>query len=404
MIKPKQPINEQERIHALESYKILDTITEEEYEQLTMIASQICNTPIALISLIDKDRQWFKSHHGLDATETPRDLAFCAHAINEPEKVFVVPNAFEDERFHDNPLVTDNPNVVFYAGAPLNTEDGFSLGTLCVIDDKPRTITLEQQKALKGLADQVISQFELRKKNNELLEAKSKLEQTNRDLDNFTYRLSHDLQTPLRGILNLVTWLKEDHQVEFSEEVFNKIELISERSNYMVYLIKSMLEYAKATKFDLTFVPINLQNVITKAYDNSPHKTCSIHFENCDQTILQSEIGMITCFQNLISNSIKYGDKTNCSIHISLDEKPKEYHISFRDNGPGIEKEFKHKIFEIFETLNTKTEDSSGIGLATVRAVLQKLEGSIELNTENNKGGAEFIIRLKKKSKSLDKN
>ncbi len=165
MIKPSIPRKEKERLASLESYKILDTLPEEEYDQITGIASQICDTPVSLISLIDTNRQWFKSHHGLDMAETPRELAFCAHAINKPQELLIVPDAREDIRFEDNPLVTNDPNMVFYAGVPLTNSEGHSLGTLCVIDHKPKKLRTDQEDALKALGLQVVKLMELRQKN-----------------------------------------------------------------------------------------------------------------------------------------------------------------------------------------------------------------------------------------------
>ena len=157
------PAGESQRLAALRQYRLLDTLPEAVYDDLAFIASQICQTPIALVSLIDDQRQWFKARIGLEATETPRDIAFCAHAILDPQAVMQVPDTRLDERFANNPLVTSAPGIRFYAGVPLVTPDGHAIGTLCAIDQQPRQLSDGQLRALQALSREVMVQLELRR-------------------------------------------------------------------------------------------------------------------------------------------------------------------------------------------------------------------------------------------------
>ena len=176
------PDNESARLAALREYRILDTLPEQSYNDLTAIAAQICGTPISLISLIDENRQWFKSRHGIDTTETPREQAFCAHAICQPDRILLVPNALEDSRFSNNPLVTGSPNIRFYAGAPLVNSDGLAIGTICVIDHVPHQLTTQQLDVLHALGRQTMAQLELRRKTFDLQRSQQFLQDLNQQL------------------------------------------------------------------------------------------------------------------------------------------------------------------------------------------------------------------------------
>lgn len=160
----------------------MDTVPEEVFDDLTELAARICEAPIALITLVDEDRQWFKAKVGVTVNETSRDISFCGHAIMQPD-LFIVPDATKDKRFANNPLVTSDPKVRFYAGAPLITPDGYALGTLCVIDKVPRQLRADQQQALRILSRHVVSQLELRRRSRELSNVRQERDRMERDLE-----------------------------------------------------------------------------------------------------------------------------------------------------------------------------------------------------------------------------
>ncbi|MEY4387042.1 MAG: hypothetical protein RLY20_2325 [Verrucomicrobiota bacterium] len=186
------PSNEARRLKVLWQYDVLDSVPEEIFDDLTELAGAICDAPIALISLVDESRQWFKARIGLSEPETSRDISFCAHAIMQPD-LFIVPDATQDDRFKNNPLVTTHPKIKFYAGAPLITPDGHALGTLCILDKVPRQLTPVQTKALRVLARLVVSQLELRRQSKELAKSRDDTQFLKRELEKTRAHLD-DLQ------------------------------------------------------------------------------------------------------------------------------------------------------------------------------------------------------------------
>jgi len=398
------PQNEEERLRILDSYKILDTLPEEDYDALAKIASAICNTPIALISLIDEDRQWFKSNYGLGARHTPREFAFCAHSILNPDEIFVVEDATKDERFFDNPLTINDPNVIFYAGAPLNTSEGQPLGTLCVIDNKPRKLDDQQKESLKLLAKQVVSLLELRKKNLELEKTNTKVIQLNEQLNDFAYRLAHDLKSPISGVNFLLDVLKSDHTNLFKETAAeNYVNLISSRMIYMGSLVDEILEYSKINTENIVYESFNIKNILDSIITNIDFEgKIFLNSEDLDVTINSSKIGFVQIFQNLISNSRKYSDEEKVQIHIDFVKDENYYHFIYKDNGPGIKEKYWDKVFNMFETLEDSNNQNTGIGLATVKSIIKRLGGEIHLeNKKDGKKGVCFRFYTSIKDKNI---
>ncbi len=215
------PHDEDERLAELRSFDILDSLEEREYDDITRLAAIICETPTALISLVDEDRQWFKSRIGLDVRETPREYAFCAHAIHETQPL-IIRDARDDERFHDNPLVTGDPRIRFYTGAPLRTPGGQALGTLCVIDYEPRELSAQQIEALEILGRQVTQLLELRRKS-------ARLKEANAEKNRYLGTAANDLRNPLRTIRDLSTHILGDDLGAEQNQVLQRIQHHSQR-------------------------------------------------------------------------------------------------------------------------------------------------------------------------------
>ncbi|MFN4121749.1 MAG: ATP-binding protein [Flavobacteriales bacterium] len=398
MIKASKPDNENERLKVLHRYQILDSIDEASYDDIVLIASQICGMPISLISFIDEKRQWFKAKKGIDVNETERDLAYCSHAILNPNEIMEVKNADLDERFKDNPFNIQPPYVKFYAGAPLVTKDGYALGTLCVIDHKENSIDPAQKKALKALANQVMALLELRIKNLEIEKANHDLEIKNKQLKKVAYRISHDIKSSLSGIYGLSDYVF-NYETGLSEDAKASILAIKNGSMGLQNFVKSILEfYTTAEKMGqkrlidpaliaqdslhLTHIPDNFQVKI--------HAT--------GQQINTSEPALKMILVNLISNAIKYNDKEKGKIEIIFTNEGDYLRCDVHDNGKGIKQEDIPKILQPFTTLNQIDRfgnRGSGIGLFSVIELIDRLGGCFEINSEYGRGTTcSFFIPL----------
>jgi len=391
MLKPEFPVNESQRIESLNSYDILDTLPENDYDEITQLASQICNTPISLISLIDPERQWFKSHHGLGATETPRDFAFCAHAILEPDEIFVVNDAYKDVRFSDNPLVVGDPNVVFYTGVPLVNTEGLALGTLCTIDHKPRELSQSQISSLKILAHTVVNLMELRKSNIALQITKRELEARNSELENFAYVISHDIKSPLINIMSFTGLLKNDYYESLDENGIKYLDYLNQSSEKLNTMVDGLLAYYRgerllATKNEVFKINDLVQSLIPLL---SKSENFKINYPESKKTIKGNKVVLEHILLNLFNNSIKYNDKEVILIDFGFHDDNEYYYFSVADNGRGIAKEHQDKIFNLFANLGIKDRfgnKGTGIGLTAVKKFVESLGGTITISSELGKG------------------
>lgn len=391
------PENENERIGALQQYNILDSLPESDFDDITKIAAEICGTPIALVSLIDTHRQWFKSHHGLDTTETPRKYSFCAHAILDPHEILIVPDSLKDERFAGNPLATGEPHVVFYAGAPLINPDEYPLGTLCVIDTKPNNLNQKQIDALKALANQVVGQLELRKRVKEQKIMADKLQKANEALSRFAYSCSHDMKAPLANISMITSLLREEYSNKLDQRGQKCVDHLNSSASQLGLLVDGILSYSKIPELLLhekDEVNINRTMEDIRGLISIPD---NITLKYRELPVIRTyKIPLLQILQNLISNAVKYNDKEQGLIQVDLEDTNSYWKFTVQDNGPGIAKKNHDKIFETFQTLGLKDRfgmKGSGIGLSTVKTLVEELGGYISVYSEEGSGSTfEFTL------------
>jgi signal transduction histidine kinase len=393
------PENEDERLASLNSYDILDTLEEDEFDEITLLASQICETPVALITLVDKKRQWFKSAVGTLHRETPREHAFCAYTILDKE-VMVVNNAREDERFSNNPLVTGDPNVVFYAGAPIVNEEGHSLGSLCVIDTEAKELTSKQVEALKTLSKQVIARLELRRKIKVLEQSNATLLESNVFIQKFASMAAHDIKNPLSSILLTSQALQRRLQKEDDSKSLQLINMSINASKQLLHMVDEMLVYSKAPATLLAGQQtVNLNELLTKIIRLiGVPESIKVQLPVVEHTLNVSAVALEQIFMNLLTNAIRYNDKAEGLIKILVRNEESYYNFKVIDNGRGIEPQYLTRIFEDKFTLGSPdrfNKQGTGVGLHTVKALIEKLQGTISAESVPGKGTT-FVFSIKK--------
>ncbi len=384
MIVAPIPENETQRLQALKKYQVLDTEPEPEYDELVQLASEICNAPMSLISLIDTDRQYFKSNKGFTGSSSPRDTAFCTHAILD-DTIMEVEDAKKDSRFHDNPFVIEDPNIRFYAGMPLVNPEGYKLGTLCVLDKKPRKLTVLQRQALKTLARQVVKQFELRLKNQEL----NRLS----DIQNKMLSvISHDVRGPLNSLQILLEFIDptETDTQELKEVLADALKLVGNGRE----LLENMLEWANSMQKDGGFFPemVNLKSLteaLFQAHEVKARKK-GLELVNKMPDNLEARIDkQMTTFilRNLLTNALKF--TASGSISIRAKSIPGGVELFVKDTGCGISPQDLPKLLHWgnrFTTRGTAKEGGAGVGLLLAREFIHRHGGELRIESTLHEG------------------
>lgn len=381
------PINETRRLRALHSLKILDTAPEKQYDEVAELASLVCETPVALISLIDENRQWFKSCIGYEAKETPREISFCSHAITSEEPIFEIQDARIDPRFKNNPLTFGERPVIFYAGVPLFNNEGLALGTLCVIDHEPRTLNVKQRQALIYLANQVGQLFDIRFKNNVLRESQKQLKEKNVQLKNFAGVVSHDMKMPLANMIVTIDILKAKYAGKIDESGMEYLRNLKRSAFKLSDYISNILTHYESDNITdghrtEQFSFNELIEDIIEMLDTSEKYELNLPDE--DVILSSNRVAMEQIFLNLIGNCFKYNDKEKIIIHIDCFEDDGFYNFVVTDNGIGIPHDKISSIFDLFTTATDTDRQGSkgnGIGLSTVKKIVRNLGGDIQVQS-----------------------
>lgn len=415
---PALPPDEAQRLKALQTLQILDTPSEERFDRFTRIASRLFQMPIVLVSLIDVDRQWFKSCHGLDVRQTARGLSFCGHAILT-EGPFIIPDSHQDPRFADNPLVTGPPHVRFYAGQPLHTPSGYRVGTLCLIDHVPRHLNSEELDLLRELALGVESELavvELVKLQKELHKAEARArelaasaEAASAAKSAFLANMSHEIRTPMTAILGFTDILLEDPRIKKDlPEHLTNLQTIKQNAEHLLLLINDILDLSKieAGRLELERArcsPIQLLgDVVSLMRVRSTAKglPLRLEYEGPIPATIETDVTRLRqILINLLGNAIKFTEIGDVCIRLrcsTTSEGRPMLECRIIDTGIGMTAETRARLFQPFSQADVSTTrhyGGTGLGLAISQRLARMLGGEIRVESEPGQGSA-FILLI----------
>lgn len=393
--------SDEERLEVLRSYNILDTLEERDFDEITALAAAICGMPISLISIVDDKRQWFKSHQGIDITETPIEQSFCAHAIASGDEIMIVDDAEQDRRFAQNPLVTGYPNIHFYAGVPLINNEGVALGSLCVIDQEKKQLTDQQITTLKILARQVMDKLELRRKVILLEQANRELIAANTFIEKFASMAAHDIKNPLSSISMTSELLRRKLLKMQDEDCLKMVNININAVKKLTGLVDDMLAYSKNPSLLITkkqYIPLRDLLRSTIGLVTLP-PNINIQLPEADPLLHTPTVALEQILLNLLTNAVRYNDKPQGQISIRFNQDDTYYCFEVADNGIGIAPENLDKIFGNNVTLHIVdryNKEGTGIGLSTVKNLVQLLEGKVRVESIPG-AGSTFYFSIKKK-------
>ena len=387
------PPNEGRRLEALRSYGVLDTDFESEYDELCRLAAAICETPIALISFVDHDRQWFKAVVGLGVREIDRDAAFCAHAIWQ-DKIFEVPDATRDPRFADNPLVLGDPDIRFYAGQPLVNADGLALGTLCTIDRVPRTLTPNQRTALDILARQVVVNLELRR-------TMADLKRLNEDKDRFFSIIAHDLRSPFAGLLGLVDLMQASGGTLSAAESRKFTGLIHGSLHRVYNLMENLLHWAELEQGHMPYTPDELDvaslfdEVLLPLQEALAAKHLAVEKQVAEGFQVTGDRNMLTtAVRNQLTNAMKF-TRPGGRIVLAATATTESVRLSVKDTGIGMAAELLEQLQDGVKAPSqpgTEGESGTGLGLRLVRQFAAQHGGTLEIESQEGVGTTTTLV------------